>query len=44
MNKAITSLILGAVDITIDFIKLAIVEPLKYLWEMRSKRMDKLKE
>lgn len=35
MNKAITSLILGAIAITREFIKLAIVEPVKYLWEMR---------
>ncbi len=35
MNKAITSLILGAIAITREFIKLAIVLPMKYLWEMR---------
>lgn len=35
MNKAITSLILGVIDITREFIKLAIVDPIKYLWEMR---------
>lgn len=39
MNRAITSLILGTVDITIDFIKLVIVEPLKYLWSRGRNKM-----
>lgn len=43
MDKAITSLILGVIDITREFIKLAIVDPLKYLWSM-GWNMNELRE